>query len=116
MAGCIHYEDIVRYEGRRGIVDREWSQYPAKPGVRLLLGFLEDGGGWVWAADTAVEKLPTVFLGMPNEHHMPKPGEPLTLWQEIPHGFDSYLWSDVSWSAQCLYCGLPEGAEIHSQK
>lgn len=115
MADCVHYEDIVRYVGRRAIVDREWSEYPARPGVRMLLGFAADGGGWVWADLKNVEKLPTVFLGMPNEDHMPEPGEPLTLWQQIPHEFDSYLWSD-SWSARCLYCGLPQGAEIHTQQ
>ncbi|MEV5264757.1 hypothetical protein [Streptomyces werraensis] len=115
MAECIHYEEIVRYRGRRAIVDRDWSQYPARPDVRLLLGFAEDGGGTAWVTADAVEKLPTVFLGMPNERNLPEPGQPLTLWQQIPHGFDSYMWSDMSWEAQCLYCGLPKKNAIHPE-
>ena len=114
MAECIHFEEIVRYAGRRGIVDRDWSAYPAKPGVRLILGFAEEGGGYAWATAGDVEKLTTVFLGMPNEDHMPKPGEPLTLWQQIPHGFDSYLWQD-SWD-RCMYCGLSEADGPHVQE
>ncbi|MFD9815198.1 hypothetical protein [Streptomyces sp. NPDC059080] len=111
MADSIAYEDIVRLAGRRGIVDREWSQYPARPGRHLILGFNSEGGGWAWAEAKDVEKLSTEFLGMPNEEHAPEPGQPLTLWQQIPHGFDSYLWPD-SWD-RCMYCGLSQAGEIH---
>lgn len=115
MAECIHYGEIVRYEGRRGIVGKHWHQYPPRPGVHLILGFAEDGGGTAWAKAEDVEKLPTVFLGMPNEYNLPEPGQPLTLLQQIPHNFDSYLWSDMSWEAQCAYCGLPKTNPIHPE-
>ncbi|MGW6604830.1 hypothetical protein [Streptomyces sp. NPDC055036] len=114
MADCIHFEEIVRLAGRRGIVDRGWSRYPARPDVRLILGFRSEGGGYAWAEAKDVEKLSTEFLGMPNEDNMPIPGQPLTLWQQIPHGFDSYLWPD-SWD-RCMYCGLSEAAEIHIEQ
>ncbi|MGW3273604.1 hypothetical protein ACWDFH_19340 [Streptomyces kronopolitis] len=108
MADCFHYEDVVKLDGRRGLVDRDHSAYPYDPNRRLVLF---EGGGSKWAVAADVEKLTTVFLGLPNEDHAPEPAQPLTLWQQIPHGFDSYLWAD-SWD-RCLYCGLPEAAEIH---
>ncbi|MFC4498461.1 MULTISPECIES: hypothetical protein [Streptomyces] len=111
MADRIHFEDIVMLDGRRGIVDRDWSRYPHNPDKRLIL---LEGGGSKWAVAADVEKLPTVFLGMPNEDHAPEPGQPLTLWQQIPHGFDSYLWWD-SWD-RCMYCGLGGAASIHVEE
>ncbi|MFD7661298.1 hypothetical protein [Streptomyces sp. NPDC059788] len=108
MADRIHYEDIVQLDGRRGIVDRDWTRYPYDPNRRLIL---LEGGGRQWAVAKDVEKLASVFLGMPNEHHAPEPGDPLTLWQQIPHGFNSYLWRD-SWD-RCMYCELCEAAENH---
>ncbi|MFK0154101.1 hypothetical protein ACIQVK_18770 [Streptomyces sp. NPDC090493] len=115
MADRIHYEEIVRYEGGRVIVDRAQTRYD-RPGVRLLLGFAEDGGGWAWASPGSVEKLSTVFLGMPNENHAPEPGEPLRLWQQIPHTVDSCLWSDIGWSQRCMYSGLPESSSVHPKE
>ncbi|KOT51135.1 MULTISPECIES: hypothetical protein [Streptomyces] len=111
MASCIHYGDIVQLGGRRGIVDRDWTRYPHDPNRRLIL---LEGGGSKWAVAKDVEKLPVLFLGMPNPGHAPLPGQPLTLWRQIPHGFDSYLWPD-SWD-RCLYCGLSEAAEIHPRE
>ncbi|MFJ4686531.1 hypothetical protein [Streptomyces sp. NPDC088789] len=108
MAVCLHYEDVVLLDGRRGLVDRDWSHYPHDPDKWLILF---DGGGSKWVVAADVEKLPTVFLGMPNEDHVPEPGQPLTLWQQIPHGFDSYLCPDA-WD-RCMYCGLSEATEIH---
>lgn len=108
MAECFHYEDVVLLDGRRGLVDRDWSQYPHDPNKRLVLF---DGGGSEWAVAADVEKLPTVFLGLPNEDHAPEPGAPLTLWQQIPHVWDSYLWQDSR--DECLYCGLHKAAETH---
>lgn len=111
MAKCLHVDDVVLLDAVRGIVDREWTRYPRTPDKHLV--FLE-GGGSRWVKSRDVTKLPAVFLGMPNEGHAPEPGEPLTLWQQIPHVFNSYLWPD-SWD-RCMYCGLAElGAakEIH---
>ncbi|MFF8918056.1 hypothetical protein ACF08M_33320 [Streptomyces sp. NPDC015032] len=104
----MHFESVVTLNGRRGIVDRDHSHYPFDPNKRLVLF---EGGGNQWATAKDVVVLPTEFLGMPNEDHMPQPGQPLTLWQQIPHSFDSYLWPD-SWD-RCMYCGLPEAARIH---
>ncbi|MEU1552217.1 hypothetical protein ABZ517_05770 [Streptomyces scabiei] len=108
MAQCIHFDDVVLLDGRRGLVDRDHSEYPYDPNKHLVLF---EGGGSKWAVASDVEKLSAVFLGMPNEEHMPQPGQELTLWQQIPHSFDSYVWPD-SWD-RCLYCGLPESTEIH---
>ena len=108
MADCIHYEDVVLLDGKRGLVDRDHSRYPFDPNKRLILF---EGGGSQWAVAKDVETLSTIFLGMPNENHAPEPGEPLTLWQKLPHVWDSYLWPD-SWD-RCMYCDLPEVAEIH---
>ncbi|MFE7114932.1 hypothetical protein ACFU99_05840 [Streptomyces sp. NPDC057654] len=108
MADRLYYDDVVLLNGRRGLVDR---QHPYDPEKRLL--FFEGGGSkWVVAAD--VEKLPAEFLGLPNDDHAPEPGQPLTLWEQIPHGFSSYLWWDTwDW---CMYCGLSEAADIHVEE
>ncbi|MCX5103473.1 hypothetical protein [Streptomyces sp. NBC_00439] len=107
----MHFEYLVTLNGRRGIVDRDHSHYPSDPNKRLVLF---EGGGNQWATAKDVVVLPTEFLGMPNEDHMPEPGQPLTLWQQIPHCFDSYLWPD-SWD-RCMYCGLSGAAEIHTSE
>ncbi|MEV7870167.1 hypothetical protein AB0P17_29670 [Streptomyces sp. NPDC088124] len=112
MADCIHYGDIVRLAGRRGIVDRNRSRYPARPDVHLILGFRSEGGGYAWAEAKDVEKLSTVFLGMPNKEHAPEYLEPLTLWQQIPHEYDEYLTWDMD--ANCMYCGASEKDPIHT--
>ncbi|MFJ3270937.1 hypothetical protein [Streptomyces sp. NPDC086776] len=105
----IHYEDMVTLGGRRGIVDRDWHYYPHDPNKRLIL--FADGGSQ-WAMTGELVKLREEFIGMPNEGNMPTFGNPIESWQQIPHEYDEYL----TWSlnAGCMYCGLPERAEIHT--
>ncbi|MFF8283282.1 hypothetical protein ACF06W_11235 [Streptomyces albus] len=111
MAERLNYEDMVLLDGKRGLVDRDHGHYPFDPNKRLVLF---EGGGNRWAVASDVELLPTVFLGMPNEEHAPEPGQPLTLWQQIPHRFDSYTWHHTwDW---CMYCGLSEAAGIHHRE
>lgn len=105
------YEDLVRWRDMVGIVDREWSEYdPAgeRDGWRLVLF---EGGTQKWGPPNEIERLSAEFLGMPNENHFPNYGDPLTLWQQIPHGYDEYLTWDMD--AGCMYCGLAESHEVH---
>jgi hypothetical protein len=109
-----YFGDLVILTGVRGIVDREWSQYDPdgkRKGWHLVL--FEDGTA-KWGPPAELERLHAEFIGLPNEWNAPEPNQPLTLWQQIPHGFDSYLWSNIPWDASCMYCGLAESTEIHT--
>lgn len=105
------YEDLVRWRDMVGIVDREWSDYDRdglREGWHLVLF---EGGLWKWGPPNEFERLSAEFLGMPNEDHFPNYGEPLTLWQQIPHEYDEYLTWDMD--SGCVYCGLPESHPVH---
>lgn len=99
---------MVTLNGRRGIVDLEPSTYPRNPKKRRI-HFADGDSEWVLIDELV--KLHEQFIGMPNEYNFPEFGNPILSWQEIPHEWDEYL----TWEGNpgCLYCGLPESAQIH---
>ncbi|KJK56122.1 hypothetical protein [Saccharothrix sp. ST-888] len=103
--------DVVRVAGRRGLVVNTLLG-AASPGELIRVSaFKSDGGGQGTFRRSDVEKLSAEFVGMPNENHYPKFGQPITSWQQIPHEFDEYL----TWGmdAGCMYCGAAESHPIH---
>jgi hypothetical protein len=107
----VYFGDMVALNGLVGIVDEEWSRYDPegkRAGWRKVL-FVD--GTYAWGPPADLERLHAEFIGMPNKGHYPEFGEPLTLWQQIPHGYNEYLTWDMD--AGCMFCGLPEASEIH---
>jgi hypothetical protein len=109
----VYVDDLVTWQGVRGLVDREYSAYdPEKRWKGWHLVLLETGlRVWLSPELLKARQLRAEFIGMPNEDHFPLFGQPLTLWQTIPHEFDEYLTHNMN--AGCMFCGLPYGADVH---
>lgn len=105
------FEDLVRWSGLVGIVDRDWSRYDPTGERKSWRLVLFEGGVSVWGPPDAIERLSAEFIGMPNAVRAPTFGDPIESWQQIPHEYDEYL----TWGmdAGCMFCGLREDNEIH---